>query len=75
MSGPAVIVNAKTSLEEIMKSLQEHKIVRVPATDDGNSSASLRDEGCHRRSAIASTVGDLQRSGFRLPVDRDAGSV
>ena len=35
MSGPAVTVDAKTSLGEIMKSLQEHKIVRVPVTDDG----------------------------------------
>lgn len=35
MSGPAVTVDAKASLEEIMKCLQEHKIVRVPVTVDG----------------------------------------
>ena len=35
MSGPAVTVDVETPLEEIMKSLQEHKIVRVPVTDDG----------------------------------------
>ena len=34
MSGPAVTVDAKTSLEETMKCLQEHKIVRVPVTAD-----------------------------------------
>ena len=34
MTGPAVTVDAKASLEEIMKCLQEHKIVRVPVTVD-----------------------------------------
>lgn len=35
MSGPAVTVDVKTSLEETMKCLQEHKIVRVPVIADG----------------------------------------
>lgn len=34
MTGPAVTVDAKTPLEEIMKCLQEHRIVRVPVTVD-----------------------------------------
>lgn len=35
MTGPAVTVDAKTPLEEVMKSLVEHRIVRVPVTADG----------------------------------------
>lgn len=35
MTGPAVTVDAKTPLEEVMKSLQEHRIVRVPVTAEG----------------------------------------
>lgn len=35
MTGPAVTVDVKTPLEEVMKSLQEHRIVRVPVTAEG----------------------------------------
>jgi CBS domain-containing protein len=35
MTGPALTVDAKTPLEEVMKCLVEHKIVRVPVTADG----------------------------------------
>ena len=35
MTGPALTVDVKASLEEVMKVLQEHKIVRVPVTSDG----------------------------------------
>jgi len=35
MTGPALTVDVKASLEEIMKVLQEHKIVRVPVTCEG----------------------------------------
>lgn len=34
MTGPALTVDAKTPLEEVMKCLVEHKIVRVPVTAD-----------------------------------------
>jgi len=35
MTGPAVTVDTKTPLEQVMKSLQEHRIVRVPVTAEG----------------------------------------
>jgi CBS domain-containing protein len=35
MTGPALTVDAKAPLEEVMKCLQEHRIVRVPVTSDG----------------------------------------
>jgi len=35
MTGPALTVDAKTPLEEVMKCLQEHKVVRVPVTEEG----------------------------------------
>ena len=35
MTGPAVTVDAKTPLEDVMKCLQEHRIVRVPVMADG----------------------------------------
>jgi len=35
MTGPALTVDAKAPLEEVMKCLQEHKIVRVPVTAEG----------------------------------------
>ena len=35
MTGPAVTVDAKTPIEEVMKCLQEHRIVRVPVTAEG----------------------------------------
>jgi CBS domain-containing protein len=35
MTGPAVTVDVKTPLEQVMKSLQEHRIVRVPVTAEG----------------------------------------
>ena len=34
MTGPALAVDAKTTLEEVMKCLVEHKIVRVPVTEE-----------------------------------------
>jgi CBS domain-containing protein len=34
MTGPAVTVDAKAPLEEVMKCLVEHKIVRVPVTEE-----------------------------------------
>ena len=34
MTGPALTVDAKAPLEEVMKCLVEHKIVRVPVTED-----------------------------------------
>jgi len=34
MTGPALTVDVTTPLEEVMKILQEHKIVRVPVTSD-----------------------------------------
>ena len=35
MTGPALTVDAKTPLEEVMNCLVEHKIVRVPVTAEG----------------------------------------
>ena len=35
MTGPALTVEATTPLEEVMKCLVEHKIVRVPVTAEG----------------------------------------
>ena len=35
MTGPAVTVDAKTPIEQVMKSLQEHRIVRVPVIAEG----------------------------------------
>jgi CBS domain-containing protein len=35
MTGPAITVNVDTPLEELIKSLQEHRIVRVPVTEGG----------------------------------------
>jgi len=35
MTGPALTVDAKTPLEEVMNCLVEHKIVRVPVTEEG----------------------------------------
>ena len=35
MTGPALTVDAKTPLEDVMKCLVEHKIVRVPVTSEG----------------------------------------
>ena len=35
MTGPALTVDAKTPIEEVMKCLVEHNIVRVPVTADG----------------------------------------
>jgi CBS domain-containing protein len=35
MTGPALTVDAKAPLEEVMKCLVEHKIVRVPVTAEG----------------------------------------
>lgn len=35
MTGPALTVDAKTPLEEVMRCLVEHEIVRVPVTAEG----------------------------------------
>ena len=35
MTGPALTVDPKTPLEDVMKCLVEHKIVRVPVTSEG----------------------------------------
>jgi CBS domain-containing protein len=35
MTGPAFTVDTNTSVAEVMKCLQDHKIVRVPVTADG----------------------------------------
>lgn len=35
MTGPALTVDAKTPLEDVMKCLVEHKIVRVPVISEG----------------------------------------
>ena len=35
MTGPALTVDAKTPLEDVMKCLVENKIVRVPVTSEG----------------------------------------
>ncbi|HYL82728.1 MAG TPA: CBS domain-containing protein [Candidatus Angelobacter sp.] len=35
MTGPALTVDAYAPLEEVMKCLQEHRIVRVPVTAEG----------------------------------------
>lgn len=35
MTGPALTVDVKTPLEEVMKCLVEHRIVRVPVTEKG----------------------------------------
>jgi len=34
MTGPALTVDVKTPLEDVMKCLQEHRIVRVPVTEE-----------------------------------------
>ncbi|MGA8220423.1 MAG: CBS domain-containing protein [Candidatus Acidiferrales bacterium] len=35
MTSPAVTVDIEASLEEVMRTLQEHRIVRVPVTEQG----------------------------------------
>jgi CBS domain-containing protein len=35
MTSPPVTVDIETSLEEVMRTLQEHRIVRVPVTEQG----------------------------------------
>ena len=35
MTSPPVTVDVETSLEEVMRTLQEHRIVRVPVTEQG----------------------------------------
>ncbi len=35
MTGPALTVDAKAPLEEVMRCLEEHRIVRVPVTAEG----------------------------------------
>jgi len=35
MTSPPVTVDVTTSLEEVMRTLQEHRIVRVPVTENG----------------------------------------
>ncbi|HXZ10972.1 MAG TPA: CBS domain-containing protein [Candidatus Sulfotelmatobacter sp.] len=35
MTSPPVTVDVATSLEEVMRTLQEHRIVRVPVTENG----------------------------------------
>jgi CBS domain-containing protein len=35
MTGPAITVDADASFEEVMKSLEEYRIVRVPVTAEG----------------------------------------
>jgi CBS domain-containing protein len=34
MTGPAITVDVKTPIEDVMKSLEEHRIVRVPVTSE-----------------------------------------
>jgi len=35
MTGPPITVEVETPVEEVMKKLEENRIVRVPVTDDG----------------------------------------
>ena len=47
MTGPPMTVDAQTNLAEVMKRLEEHRIVRVPVTSQEQTSGDHRPERCH----------------------------
>jgi CBS domain-containing protein len=69
MSGPVVTVRTDTPLDQVVSTMEEHQIRRVPVVDEKDSCVGIISQADVSRAAKAREVGELVRE-----VSRDAPS-